>query len=877
MTITFYAPASWTGTTNPTVTITSFSAGDEVIVVGLNEDGSAGSLATPTATGLTFSLVTNIGGATASGAWLWRATAAGSGGSTVITSVQTGGVQCGLAAWVRSGTAPSTITLTGTHTNAAFSQAVAAGDDVIVAYSDFNALAAGRTQSTGSGTPVERVDSASLNYGQWAGDWTNCSAGTFSFGVTSYTGLAVAQVGIVLKAPSGSATATPDPIVRGVRRSKRTIHGFFALERNGPLTPIPTPQPEVVSIRSKRFRTRAQTTEPLRNAAVQAVVATPTPKPVIVSQRSARLRSRANTIIERNGPLTPIPTPKPIVVAQRNTAFRTRGNTVTTRNPKDPQRFIIPAYFYPAVGFGIQYWEYMFANAPSVYGAIANPATGPGSTVDPNYAAIIARAQALGIKIFGYVDTNFGAIASATVTGQVDTWFTLYGIRDIFFDNVATAPASIAYYTTISNYVHNAAAGAKVIFNHGTNPDEGYIPLADILCNFEGTSTTYSTFAFASYVTKYPPSKFWHLVYNALGVTDMQAVIDRSRAQNAKYVYVTEDTAAVTPWDTTATYFNAEQRYAIDNVITFNATPKPTVVTTRAVRPRARSFVPKVNGPLTPIATPQPIVIGKRVVRPRSSYLAIHNGQVAIVAPSFPTPKPIVVSSRSTRPRSAFRLIHNGQLTPISTPKPIVVSQRAVRPRSRLVKLTGAPFTPVVFTSTPKPIVVTSRAVRPRSFFEVIHNGPLTPIASPQPKVVNRTAYSRFRSKITTTVRNPASPAPISTPQPIVVNRTAKARFRSNVVIERNPFGLINYVATPKPKVFGGKAHVPARVHGARLLVRSKVIVVGALVPTIARYKIVAKTGPKYVTFVERNHVHTHMYNQRHITFNESNAAIMDN
>lgn len=210
MAIAFFAPANWTATTSPRTVVATFATGDEVIVFGAIEGGGAGiSLATPTGTGLTFSLVTSNTGAGECASYLWRAVAASAGTGVTISSVKAGAGAAGICAWVRPGTAASRITLTANLTEAGYSQAVAAGDDVIVAHADFLASAATKTISTGSGTATERVDvqASSTTYSIWGGDWQGTAAGTFTFGITSYTGTQVAKVGIVLKPPASTNAA----------------------------------------------------------------------------------------------------------------------------------------------------------------------------------------------------------------------------------------------------------------------------------------------------------------------------------------------------------------------------------------------------------------------------------------------------------------------------------------------------------------------------------------------------------------------------------------------------------------------------------------------------------------------------------------------
>lgn len=71
-------------------------------------------------------------------------------------------------------------------------------------------------------------------------------------------------------------------------------------------------------------------------------------------------------------------------------------------------RVIIPGYVYPGAAPRTT-WDAWIAAADPVSHIIANPGSpgGPGTSTDTNYAAVIAQAQAAGITILGYVDTNY--------------------------------------------------------------------------------------------------------------------------------------------------------------------------------------------------------------------------------------------------------------------------------------------------------------------------------------------------------------------------------------------------------------------------------------------------------------------------------------
>lgn len=202
---------------------------------------------------------------------------------------------------------------------------------------------------------------------------------------------------------------------------------------------------------------------------------------------------------------------------------------------------VIPAYIYPGAP-PRTVWDKWAGTADVVDRIIANPASGPGVSVDANYTAVIAKAILAGTDVFGYVDTNYGAIADATVKGQIDTWFSLYGIRNIFFDRTQSSglPPAIAYHQSQCDYVHGKASGAKVILNPGTTVDEQYARMAETVIVFEGPYSSYPAYVPSAWNFKYPREKIGHLIYSVPDAATMVRVVDQAFQQHAGYIYVAD-------------------------------------------------------------------------------------------------------------------------------------------------------------------------------------------------------------------------------------------------------------------------------------------------------------------------------------------------
>jgi Spherulation-specific family 4 len=217
------------------------------------------------------------------------------------------------------------------------------------------------------------------------------------------------------------------------------------------------------------------------------------------------------------------------------------------------QKVVIPSYAYP---LPTTFWDGGISAANPVQFMIADPANGPGKTKDANYVAVIARAEAARIRVMGYVDTDYGNRSAKSVQADIAAWKTLYGVTDIFFDETASSANLLPYYQGIADAVH-ATAGAITMFNPGTNVDEGYMQMADILNIFEGSGSEYADFTPASWVSDYPSSRFSNLIYAVPDAASMTAVLGQSIARAAGSVYITSDKLP-NPWDVLPPYWTAE-------------------------------------------------------------------------------------------------------------------------------------------------------------------------------------------------------------------------------------------------------------------------------------------------------------------------------
>ena len=179
---------------------------------------------------------------------------------------------------------------------------------------------------------------------------------------------------------------------------------------------------------------------------------------------------------------------------------------------------------------------------------VFNPASGPGAARNPEYVRALAAARAAGSQILGYVPTTWGARPAAEVDADVSRYRRWYAVDGVFFDEAASAPATLDHYAALSR--HSRAAGAKlVVLNPGVVPALGYFDVADIVVTFEGPYTAYPEQRSASGID---PSQTAHLIY---GATREQALEALRSEPAAGYVYIPSGTLPH-PWGTVPGYLS---------------------------------------------------------------------------------------------------------------------------------------------------------------------------------------------------------------------------------------------------------------------------------------------------------------------------------
>lgn len=211
-----YQQSNWTDLPSPGNEVTaslSWTAGDLIVVVGVTESTSV-TLATPTATGLTFANILSSTTASNCSAWVWTATAGSTSSGAITSTGNNTGIMAGIAAFAISGSAGvgATASIVGSSAKTISLVRANANSGVIVILGDFNAVAdVTVTADPTSGGTQRAASTVSGKATFFCFSWTDQGAtATTPYGIGSHTGT-VKMTGFAVEIKGTTASALSPP------------------------------------------------------------------------------------------------------------------------------------------------------------------------------------------------------------------------------------------------------------------------------------------------------------------------------------------------------------------------------------------------------------------------------------------------------------------------------------------------------------------------------------------------------------------------------------------------------------------------------------------------------------------------------------------
>jgi hypothetical protein len=181
--------------------------------------------------------------------------------------------------------------------------------------------------------------------------------------------------------------------------------------------------------------------------------------------------------------------------------------------------------------------------------AVINPATGPGEAVSGAHVDGIARLCEAGVKVIGYVPTNYGARAEADVRADIDRWRAFYPrATGVFFDQQVRRSGSEDYYRGLADYARSVGLDFSV-GNPGVNPAASYVGVVDTILVYERPGMP-DLGTLSRWKQGYPRQNFGIIPYG----TAFDAAYVKSVAAYVGYIYLT-DNQGPNPWDSVPLFF----------------------------------------------------------------------------------------------------------------------------------------------------------------------------------------------------------------------------------------------------------------------------------------------------------------------------------
>lgn len=260
---------------------------------------------------------------------------------------------------------------------------------------------------------------------------------------------------------------------------------------------------------------------------------------------------------------------------------------------------LAPAYANPASPGGPTMWSSLIATAGDAgrqfeLRAIFNPASGPGSSREPNYLTLGGSGPLNDFRVAGgiadgYVPTkhivagNLVLRPIGDVKADVDAYLTGFyaGYVDgIFFDDMSNDLADVGFYQDLQTYVKSIKPDARTFGNPGTtfvnNPSaqstydaSDFIHSLDTIVVFENTQTEYLTnYTSFPHLLGLDDKRLAHIVHTT-GAWDA-SLLALAAGRGAGYVYFTDD-VMFNPYDELTSYWGAMTR----DISAYNAAAVP--------------------------------------------------------------------------------------------------------------------------------------------------------------------------------------------------------------------------------------------------------------------------------------------------------------
>ncbi len=232
-------------------------------------------------------------------------------------------------------------------------------------------------------------------------------------------------------------------------------------------------------------------------------------------------------------------------------------------------KIAIPLYLWPGYGRLPCAWETILTSAQENPIVVVNPNSGPDCKPHDLFKDAVQKCQAAGIKVLGYVRTEYSGRSLKIVRKDLQLYKEWYDVDGFFIDEmyhwgglcyvVLKLPAThkyrncnysalcivdaaqVEYYSLIKAAASKGQAVQPIlVLNPGCSSfPEAYLAQGDIFVTFEESADKYAAYQPAPFMSKYPKSKFWHMIHSTTSDKAAQ-VLQQFQQQHAGWLYLTD-------------------------------------------------------------------------------------------------------------------------------------------------------------------------------------------------------------------------------------------------------------------------------------------------------------------------------------------------
>jgi len=269
-------------------------------------------------------------------------------------------------------------------------------------------------------------------------------------------------------------------------------------------------------------------------------------------------------------------------------------------------QLLIPAYGNPCCDAGKAMWENLLSSAQSSkipLHIIFNPASGSGSSRDPNYLneqgeGVLAEVHNAGAVIYAYVASHYAKKPLDAIKAELDAYFEQFyqGVIDgVFIDEMSNDLKDVGYYQNLYAYIKEKYKNAPIMGNPGTADTENssqqsrysiddYASSVDILITFEDSQAEYNTYQAPTWLqtdTKNQAHAYiGQIIHSATGwSSELEQQIIKNQSD---FIYITSDTLD-NPYDSLSKYWTELlaliERLALKDIYLLTAVNIPRLTT----------------------------------------------------------------------------------------------------------------------------------------------------------------------------------------------------------------------------------------------------------------------------------------------------------